>query len=175
MDKTFQHPDEELLQYLDGKLSDSRVRELKSRLESHPGLQNRLQELRSVHQALVVNKLEHPSTNFTHRVMAGLYRRPVSLGLSPRNGLLLLCGVLVATGILTLLLSSGLFDGMNQSIALDALPIKQEVIKNPISSIRVSGKVVMNCVIFLNLALALVLLDRTVLRPYFNRRSRLHI
>ncbi len=47
-------------------------------------------------------KLESPSSNFTHRVMMNLHSMPVASSLSPRNGLLLLCGTIVAVTILTI-------------------------------------------------------------------------
>ncbi|MFZ5971970.1 MAG: anti-sigma factor family protein [Bacteroidota bacterium] len=164
--------DEELLNYLDGRLTDDQARQLKQRLEQTPALQLRLDELRQMHEALShAQQLLHPSSNFTHRVMSNLHRVPVNSGLSPRNGLLLLCGVLVAAGMLAFLLSAGVFDNINPTIELSNLPVSQEVIKNPLPNISFSGKWIINGIVLLTLGLSFILLDRTVLRPYFNRRS----
>jgi hypothetical protein len=115
------------------------------------------------------NKLESPSSNFTHRVMMNLHSMPVASALSPKNGLLLLCGTIVAVTILTFLVSAGIFDSANQTITIDKLP-DLEVTKNFNPTFAINGKLIMNGLILLNIVLAFILLDRTVLRPYFNRR-----
>lgn len=168
--------EDELLNYLDGKLSDAQSRDLKTKLEASPALEQRLQELRAVHNFLGKGQLESPSSNFTHRVMNSLHRVQVKPTLSPRNGLLLFCGTMVAMGILALLLSGGLFDNVGGSISLDQLPLEKipgskDVFNGPATSILFSGKWMMNALMVLALGLAFVLLDRTVLRPWFERRS----
>lgn len=174
MERSRQDQDEELLNYLDGALSDDRAKQLKVKLESNTILRARLDELRIVHEALSSkSKLEHPSSNFTHRVMSNLHRMPVTSTLSPRNGLLLLCGILVAVGMLAVLLSAGLFDNINESVDLTKLPVSKEVIKNPLPTVNISGKWIINGFMVIALGLAFVLLDRTVLRPLFNKRSKL--
>lgn len=167
--------DDELLNYLDGKLNDAQARNLKAKLEASPGLELRLQELRAVRNILAKGKLESPSSNFTHRVMNSLHRMPVRAGLSPRNGLLLFCGTMVAIGILSLLLSGGLFDNVGGSITFDQIPLdkipgSKEVFDGPVSPISLSGKWMINALMIFILGLGFVLLDRTVLRPWFNNR-----
>jgi hypothetical protein len=107
------------------------------------------------------NKLEIPSSNFTHRVMMNLHSMPVATSLSPKNGLFLLGGTMVAVTILTFLVSGGTFDSMNETINLPQL--KQ--------SVPVNGTWVMKGLIILNIVLAFALFDRTILRPFFNKRA----
>lgn len=166
--------DEELLNYLDGTLRDAQAQQLKAHLEKSPALQKRLEELREVTSALEgTGKLAHPSSNFTHRVMSNLHRLPASAtSLSPRNGLLLLCGILVAVGVLSMLLASDVFDGLNRSIELTNNPVTKDFVKNPLPSFSFQGKWLINGVVILALGLCFVLLDRTILRPLFNRRSK---
>jgi hypothetical protein len=174
MEKVSTQQDEELLNYLDGQLTDDQARQLKTRLENSPVLMARLDELRAITGTLEKrNKLIHPSSNFTHRVMSNLHRLPVSTGLSPKNGLLLLCGILVAVGILGFLLSNGVFDNMNRTIEVTKLPVTNDVIKNPLPAVSLSGKWIINSIVILALGLSFVLLDRTILRPFFSRRSHL--
>jgi hypothetical protein len=119
-------------------------------------------ELRLIDEVLgKKNKLENPSSNFTHRVMMNLHSLPVASSLSPRNGLLLLGGTMVAVTLLTFLVSGGTFDSMNETINLPQL--KQ--------SVPVSGTWVMKGLIILNIVLAFALFDRTILRPFFNKRA----
>ncbi|MEI9918242.1 MAG: hypothetical protein WDO14_05500 [Bacteroidota bacterium] len=117
--------------------------------------------LRLIDETLRKNKLEPPSSNFTHRVMMNLHSLPVASSLSPKNGVLLLCGTILALTILTVLVSSGMFDSAVQTI--DVPQVK--------TTISVDGKWIVNGLVVLNIVLAFVLLDRTILRPLFNRRA----
>jgi len=119
-------------------------------------------ELRLVDEVLSKkNKLENPSSNFTHRVMMNLHSMPVASSLSPKNGLLLLGGTIVAVTLLTLLVSGGMFDSINETINVPR--IKQTV--------PVSGSWIIKGLIILNIILAFVLFDRTILKPLFNKRA----
>jgi len=119
-------------------------------------------ELRLVDETLSKkNKLETPSSNFTHRVMMNLHSIPAASSLSPKNGLFLLTGTLVAVLILTFLVSGGTFDTVNQTINVPEIK----------TSVPVNGKWVMKGLIILNIVLAFILFDRTILRPLFNKRA----
>lgn len=131
--------------------------------------EDREQELKLVEKVLSRNKLESPSSNFTHRVMMNLHSMPVASSLSPRNGLFLLFGTVLAVTILTILVMTGVFDSANGTISLEQLP-DNEITKDLQRTIPLSGKWLMNGLILLNIVLAFILLDRTVLRPFFNRR-----
>ena len=117
--------------------------------------------LRLVDETLSKNKLESPSSNFTHRVMMNLHRMPVASSLSPKNGVLLLCGTILALTILTALVGGGMFDSVIKTI--DVPQVK--------TSIPVNGKWIVNGLVVLNIVVAFILLDRTILRPLFNRRA----
>jgi len=168
MEKLSPRQEEELLNYLDGKLAPASAQALKKQLEESPDLAARLEELRMAHTVLTSNKLEEPSSNFTHRVMANLHPYPALIRTSPKNGLLLVFGTMVCTIILALLISSGVFDGFSVPVSLDKIPATQKVLQGPITF---SGKWVMNGLIALNLIIGFILLDRTILRPLFGRRS----
>ncbi len=126
-------------------------------------------EERWVDEALKRGKLESPSSNFTHRVMVNLHKVPVASGLSPKNGLLLLFGTILAVTVLTFLIAGGAFDGMNGTLSLEpvqTLPVDKRI---P-TSFSLNGKWIMNGLILVNIVLAFVLLDRTILKPYFAQR-----
>jgi len=164
--------DEELLRYLDGDLETSHKIKLEVELQGSAELRERLEELRVI-RAFLLQKatLETPSKTFTPKVMAGWDVQPVNSVFSPRKGLLLLLGVIIASGLALILLSNGVFDQTTTSLLVDATPIKNKWIQDPSFSIPFNGKILVNGIIFLNLALALVLLDRTVLRPLFQKRA----
>jgi anti-sigma factor RsiW len=164
--------EEELLRYLDGELETSQKINLEGELQRAPDLRERLEELRTIRSFLMRKAiLEAPSKTFTQKVMAGLDTQPAKSMISPRKGLLLLIGVIIASGLALMLLSNGVFDQTNTSLLVDTAPIKNKWIQETTFSIPFNGKILVNGIIFLNLALALVLLDRTVLRPLFQKRA----
>jgi hypothetical protein len=119
-------------------------------------------ELRVIDETLGGNsKLESPSSNFTHRVMMNLHAMPVATSLSPKNGLLLLGGTILALTILTVLTGGGMFDSVLETIDVPQLK----------TSIPVKGTWVVKGLIILNIVLAFILFDRTILRPFFNKRA----
>jgi anti-sigma factor RsiW len=174
MERITQTQDDQLLHYLDGTLSSKDKIDLEATLAKNSHLQNRLEELRSVHVALAFKaKLEQPSKLFTDKVLQNLDRIPARTTLSPTKGLLLLCGILVAVGALALLVSIGMFDNMSETISLEKLPVENKYLKNPLPSVPFDGKWMVNGIMILTMGLAFVLLDRTVLKPYFDKRSRM--
>jgi hypothetical protein len=160
--------EEQLLRYLDGDLATDEKAELEKQLELSVEMKTRLKELQTVtHYLQRKGQLETPPRNFTQRVMESLDKLPVRAA-HYRNGLLLLCGILIASGIALWLLSYGVFDGSVTTLEVD---VKNKWIPNPTFSIPFNAKILVNGIIFLNLALALVLLDRTVLKPLFQKRT----
>jgi anti-sigma factor RsiW len=172
MEKKNTLPDEHLLDYLDGALNALQAGELEDQISASPELKTRLEELRVVHLALKGTALEMPSSNFTQRVMRNLDSFSVQ-GLSIRNSILLLSGVLVAIGVALLLLNAGVFDSVNGAITLDSLPVKKQWLKYPLPSIPYNGKTILHIIVIVATGLSFVLLDRTILRPWFENRSKL--
>jgi hypothetical protein len=161
---------ERLLEYLDGTLSPADKQAMERELAESAELNARLDELRSVTQALQQTHLEQPSKNFTQRVMNHLDQYPLRSGLSMRNALFLLAGVMVAVGIGTFLLAAGIFDTPG-TIDLNMFAIDNKYIQQTLPSIPFNGKLVVNIIILLNIALAFIVLDRAILRPWFDRRA----
>ncbi len=176
MERISQKLDDQLLHYLDGILAGTDKSDLEELLRKDNQLRIRLEELRKVNQMLAGKaRLEHPSKVFTERVMSNLDHLPERSTMSPKNGLLLLCGIMVAIGALTLLLTLGVFDNMNSAISLEKMVVKNDLIKNPLPSIPFNAKWLINGILISTLGLAFVLLDRTVLRPLFEKRSRMQL
>lgn len=164
--------EDNLIAYLDGTLSPTEKEQLEQELANSTALQQRLAALQTVTHVLKTITLEQPSKNFTQRVMSGLDQYPVRSGLSLKNGILLLVGVMIAVGIGAFLLSAGVFDSSG-SIDLNNMVIENKYIQESLPSIPVNGKLVMNIIIMLNIALAFLVLDRAILKPWFERRTRM--
>lgn len=169
MNKLSQEKEERLLRYLDGELDKEASQQLEVELQTSEVLQNRLNDLRVVRTFLLQKgTLESPSKNFTQKVMSGLDKK-LANSFSPRQGLLLLVGTIVASGIALALLSAGVFDAPTVPLVVDA-PLKNNWLNIPSISIPFNGKILVNGILILNLGLALILLDRTILKPIFQKR-----
>lgn len=169
MKKLSQHVEETLQDYLDGTLEPSRREALEQQLRQDTGLQKRLEELRIADSLLRQSGIEQPSRNFTSLVMNRLDQYPLRSGLSIRNGILLLAGVLVVTAAAVVLLTTGAFND-TATLDLNNLTVTQQYIRQTLPTVAIDGKLMVNAIVLLNLALALIVLDRAVLRPWFQRR-----
>lgn len=173
MKKLSQDLEDTLLDYLDGNLDPSRREAFEQILKGDIFLQKRLEELRTADLVLKQITAEHPSKNFTTHVMNRLDQYPARSSVTIRNGILLLTGLLMVMGIAVILLSAGVFDATT-TLDLNNSDLIQRYIKQSLPQIPVSGKLIVNTILLLNLALAFVVLDRTILKPYFQRRIQTH-
>jgi hypothetical protein len=176
MEKISISNDDSLLSYLDGTLSTQESKRIEEQIQQSAELKRRLEELRSIHVFLQnKNALLNPSKNFTQRVLSNLDSFKYPQTISPKNGMLLLGGIVVAVGITLSLVSSGSFDSVSTPLSLNDLPIKKEWIKNPLPTFSINAKQVMKVIMMLATGLSFVLLDRTILRPLFARRSKMQL
>jgi hypothetical protein len=172
MKKVSQSVDDILSNYLDGNLSTSEMLKAEENIRSNPAWQERLDELKLINMLLDQNPVEQPSRTFTDEVMSRLHQYPSSAGFSVRKGILLLTGILVVIGIATILLSTGAFDNITTNIDLNQIEVSRKFVKTPLPSFELNGKFIVNMIIILNLGLGWIVLDRTILRPFFQRRMQ---
>lgn len=171
MKELSQQDRDQLGRYLDNELTTSEREQFERRLMNEQSLQEKFASLAEAHELMKAQNLFSPSKNFTQRVMSNLdqYNAP-AFSFSIRNGLLLLTGVFVA-GLLALYLAgSGVFDGP-VTIANpvgDVLPDK--LLERRLPTFTFDGRILVNSIVLLNLVLGWLVLDRTILRPWFNRR-----
>lgn len=163
-----------LFDYLDGTMSAEEKRIFEHVLSDSPVLQKQVDEQRLLESSLRILKLEEPSSAFAQNVMSKINQSSQGSSLSIRNGIFLLVGVMVVSLIATLLVQAGIFDGTGSLKAPNNVGLLSEYIKQPLPSfsIPINGKLIVNGIILLNLAIGFVILDRAVLRPYFERRMR---
>jgi len=172
MEKQANDSDEKLFDYLDGRLTAEEKILFEHTLENSPALNKRVEEFRLLENTLKTIKLEEPSQAFAQNVMNKINQSPQGYSLSIRNGIFLLLGVIAVSLLAATLVQVGLFDGAGSFSAPKELGLLSKYIKQPLPSIPVNGKLIVNGIILLNLALGFVILDRAVLRPYFERRMR---
>ncbi len=78
--------------------------------------------------------------------------------------------------ILAILVSTGTFDGTGviQPIQPEQIGLKENLFNFKLPAISINGKLLINSIIVLNLAIAFIVIDRTILRPLFERRMKVH-
>jgi anti-sigma factor RsiW len=165
--------EDKLFRYLDGALTTDELRLFNEELRQNEVLKERLSQLRDIDRSMGSLRLEEPSRNFTTLVMSKLDQYPLSApGFSIRNSILLLAGILVAVGIASALVAAGVFDNVTPTLDLSGIALPTRYFQKSLPSIPFNGKIVMDIIIFLNLGLAWIVLDRAILRPLFQRRMQ---
>jgi hypothetical protein len=164
-----------ILEYLDGTLTPSARHAFENELNSNPLLKKRFEELKQMHVLMRSGITEQPSKNFTKLVMENLSGRPFYQQLSILNGLMLLIGIITVTGLCAFFVSNGFFDGSTTVDVNSLTPVSDYIEKyanKSIPALNISGKFMVNSIIILNLAVAFVILDRAILKPYFQKRMK---
>lgn len=162
---------DELARYVDEELGAGEREAFEQRLATSSLLQEKYASLLDVHQLMKSDSLLSPSRNFTQRVMENLdHYSPPAFSFSIRNGIFLLAGVLVAGIMAMYLAGNGTFDGpITISSPID-LSLSQKLLDRSLPTVSFDGKILVNAIVLLNLALGWLVLDRTILRPLFKRR-----
>ena len=172
MKKIPQALEDKLMEYIDGNLASSELESFETLLRHDADLLVRLEELRLVNTMMRQTKPDKPSVNFTSRVMSNLNRQSVRNGLSIRNGIFLIAGVLTTIVLAAYLISAGIFDNTTTVINLNDVNLPKKYIDKPLPALPFDGKIMLNVIIVLNLALVFVVLDRAILKPFFRRRMQ---
>jgi anti-sigma factor RsiW len=162
-----------LLEYIDGKLSPDEAAGVLLLVEEHPELKARLNELQGLESYIAAFAQQQPSKNFTQQVMSRLDQYPRGAGSSLWKSIVLLAGIFVTAGIASMLVSMGVFDNTAE-LDLNSVILQNDTMQQSLPSIRFDGRILVNSIIIFNLIIAFFVLDRTVLKPWFQRRSRLH-
>jgi hypothetical protein len=164
--------DIKILEFLDGLMSKSEREDFEKIIQTNNVAKTRFHELQQIHLLLKTNAIEQPSRNFTQQVMSNLEKKSFYGNLSMLNSILLLLGIMVVVGLCAFLVSKGFFDGTT-SIDINGITQVKYLEKysdKSIPVIDVNGKLMVNTIIILNLALAFMILDRAILKPLFQRR-----
>ena len=169
MKKLPEHIEETLLAYVDGKLAAPELQAFEKMLSQNEEVRARLAVLQRSHILLKGLEAESPSKNFTSVVLGRLNHKPVVYKWSLRTGILLLTGLLIVMSIALVLLSAGVFDHTT-TLDLNNVGLLQQYINQSLPSIPLDGKLIVNTIILFNLVLAFLVLDRVILKPFFQRR-----
>lgn len=161
-----------LLRYHSGELSASMAEQVERELKRSPNLQWYLNQLNELDRYFKQqSKLVQPSKNFTDKVMYRIALPVHSYTLSPKMGLLLLISVLTIATIAVIFLSNGFFDPYVIPMNINVKAFYFEKLPSFDVNFPFPSKWVVSAFLILNLAIGFILLDRTILKPFFQRRA----
>ena len=169
MKKISQQNEEMLLNYIDGVLSPEELMRVEKIIHSDDAVKERLEELREADRFLSGTSWQQPSHNFTQKVLERVNEQPQKSTVSIKKSIYLLTGIIVTIALATLLVTTGTFDGTT-SINLNDM-VQNKYLKQPLPTLSFDGKILVNVIIVLNIIIAFIVLDRTILKPWFERRS----
>ena len=159
-----------LFDYVDGTLTGKEKKDFEVLLEDNPDLKAMYDQLAFSEGLARQHRLESPSRDFTSRVMENLHMRPETGHVSIRDSLFLLGGIMAVAGMCTILLTGGFFDSSIASFNLNEFSVVKKYFNGSLPSVGLNVRVLLNIIVFLNLVMALIVLDRSVLKPLFQKR-----
>lgn len=172
MKKITKSLEDKLLAYIDGTLDDAETAQVRELLQRDLTSKERYDELLAADNLLHQFAFsEQPSPAFTNTVMSRLHEMPKRSSI--RVSIILLVGILTGVGIVAGFVSVGLFDGAMTVFDINHLNEFQDY-KIPVTlpTVPFDAKILMNGILLFNVFLALIILDRTVLKPFFRKRIR---
>jgi len=155
------------LDYLEGSQEESERKHFEWLIQNDPLWKKKWEEHLAVENMLKAQRLDHPSPDFTARVMRNLAHYPIPDRTPLVNGILLVAGAVIM-GTLCLVLSYyGFFDSRT---TIEVMPPFTKYIDIPLPTLQFNGKTTVNIVVALNLVIALMVFDRIILRAVFHRK-----
>lgn len=159
--------------YLDGKMTNDELSRFENEVSQNEMLRKLIDELRTADSFARRHVADQPTRSLTQKVMSNLQTISASRSsLSVKNGLFLLAGICAVIAIAAILLSTGLFDTAVTTVDPNNIDLIRKYTSKPLPSIGVDIKLLVNIVVFLNLIIGLIVLDRSVLKPLFQRRMQ---
>ena len=168
------YTEEHIYKYLDQELSAKHKAEFEQALKNNPELKELVAEAKKAHQVFSVNHLEKAPEKLSSKVMHRIktsskanYYRPS--GLFSSTSFLLISGILTALIALLSMINAGYIDPQSVAPTL----VEGEVLtNNKFWQTVISKKIVTNSMLVIYGVLALVLLDRFILHPFFRGKAK---
>jgi hypothetical protein len=164
--------EETIFNYLDHHLSDEQAELFEKTIYSDKELTDKFNQLKLVHESLSAQKIASAPAGFTERVMNSITELEASSGkFFNRNRIFVL--ILIGLVVLSTLyyLSIQFYPGIGNMVANQVTLQKVTVDLNPARKMLDSG-LLFKLVFYVNGLIGLLLLERAVLKPYFERRKQ---
>lgn len=161
--------EDRLFDLLEGKLAPEDAKKLMADIAQSPALMAKYEAAKAVHNMLSTTTLADPSLRFTKDVMSKLNDSPSPSTPPIWRGLFLLVGVFLVMGIAIVLVSQGVFND-STTVDLKEIDLPKQIPDSTLPSFIIDGKTLMNVIIAMNMVIGFIVLDRTILKPYFSKR-----
>jgi len=163
---------DKLIAYHDGLMKPEERIAFEEVLKRNPVLAEELAALRLAEMTLK-NNLFSPSAGFTQKVMGAIQGNPAT---NIRRNFIMFLGVVVVTIVGAFMLKAGVFDSAVTTVALPEIDTSKVGVPSGVTQhltqpINLDWKSFLSIFLFINLALAFIILDRTVLKPFFRNRQ----
>jgi len=147
-----------------------------SLIESDTQLTSRLAYLRSLNSNMREMELDSPSLEFTERVMKNLHSikyKTVSKSIFDSKKWITLATILGGVFVGIYILASGFVDiELFGGISNESIPIQPTTINLKPLIDMLTASLFFKVFLFIDLILGILILDKAVLKPYFNRRQQ---
>lgn len=170
--------DNEILDFIDGKLSPSDAMEFQKKLDSNEEFNLRFQNLQLVDKNLSEIPNMKPNRNFTDKVMVNLNRSMESAGVDLasfwKKNLIVVIGI-ASIGLfaaVALMLIPG-FTDILPAITPQEFSITDTTIRLDPGSMKLfDGNLFIKGILYLNAIIILFLLEKAILKPFFRHRKQ---
>ncbi len=164
--------EETIFNYLDHQLSAEEVELFEKEIHDDQFLSNKFKQLKLAHESLSVQKISSAPAGFAERVMNSITEIEASSGKffnKNRIFVLILIGLVVLSTLYYL--SIQFYPGIGNMVTNQVTLQKITVDLNPTRKILDSG-MLFKFVFYVNGVIGLLLLERALLKPYFERRKQ---
>lgn len=165
--------EEHIFDYLDQTLTPEQKREFEQEMNRDPEFKATVEQFRVAHLCFLNNNLETSSSQLPDRVLSEIstlskneYYGPS--GLFSNTGFLLISGILTALVALLSMIQGGHIDLQSLAPGL----AEMNIFKNWTLDALIAKRLINNSMMVIYGVLALVLLDRFVLNPFFRRKPK---
>lgn len=166
-----QHLEDRVQRYVDGTLTGTEKTTFENLCLTDSELAKRVEEVMTTDGLLKSMTASDPSSNFTASVMSKLRNESVKQVTSIRSSMMLMVGIVLILLMAAGLSATGVFDGTT-ALDLNEVAPTGQFLKENLPVVTIDGKVMMNVIIMLNIAVAFVVLDRAIFKPFFQKRAQ---
>jgi hypothetical protein len=172
MTKNMKFTEELIVKYLDEELSSTEAAAFELELTVNKSFAELFERHEAIHSSLSKSKVLSPSTNFTTRVMTTVGSLSFSSSnFFNRTRLYVLLLIIIALATTLYYLSMQFYPTMGNEIS-NELTMKDFTVNLQPAQQLLDSALLFKIVFYVNGLVCLLLLDRAILKPYFERRKQ---
>ncbi len=164
--------EEIIVKYLDGELSVAEANTFESELTNNKSFADLYERHQAIHNSLLNKKVLSPSQGFTDRVMASVSSLSFSSNtFFNRTRLYVLLLIIIALATTLYYFSAQFYPAIGSEIS-NELTLKDFTLNLQPAQQLLDSALLFKIVFYVNGLVCLLLLDRAIFKPYFERRKQ---